>query len=76
MATKPKARAELPRRCAQAVERIVASLGDLSGRTVIEWTRRRRHHWALAVRAGRVVAVELDHRLALGLSRAVSSGQK
>ena len=53
---------------AQAVERIVAALGDLNGRTVIEIgpgggviTR------ALAARASRVVAVELDHELALHL---------
>jgi 16S rRNA (adenine1518-N6/adenine1519-N6)-dimethyltransferase len=53
---------------AQAVERIVAALGDLTGHTVVEIgpgggviTR------ALAARANHVVAVELDHDLALHL---------
>ncbi len=53
---------------AQAVERIANSLGDLSGRTVVEIgpgagaiTR------ALAARASHVVAVELDHDLAAQL---------
>jgi 16S rRNA (adenine1518-N6/adenine1519-N6)-dimethyltransferase len=51
-----------------AVERIVAALGDLSGRTVVEIgpgggviTE------SLAARASRVIAVELDHDLALQL---------
>jgi len=55
-------------RDSQAVERIVAALGDISGRTVIEIgpgegviTR------ALAARAKHVIAVELDHDLAVHL---------
>jgi len=67
MATKPKLGQNFLDD-AQAVERIVASLGDLSGRTVIEiGPGGGVITGALAVRAGRVVAVELDHRLALGL---------
>jgi 16S rRNA (adenine1518-N6/adenine1519-N6)-dimethyltransferase len=53
---------------AQAIQRIVEALGDISGHTVVEIgpgggaiTR------ALASRAGRVVAIELDRELAAGL---------
>ena len=56
---------------AQAADRIVAALGDCSGRTVIEigpgqgaMTR------TLAARAGRVLAIELDRELASGLRAA------
>jgi len=53
---------------AQAVERIVAALGNLSGRTVIEiGPGGGAITGALAARAGNVVAVELDHDLALSL---------
>src|SRR5580704_9498862 len=46
---------------AEAVERIVAALGDLSGRTVVEiGPGRGALTAALAARAGRVVAIELD----------------
>jgi 16S rRNA (adenine1518-N6/adenine1519-N6)-dimethyltransferase len=52
----------------QAVERIVAALGDLSGRTVVEiGPGRGAITGALAARAKHVIAVELDHELALGL---------
>jgi len=57
----------------EAVERIAASLGDLAGRTVVEIgpgggviTD------ALAVRAGHVLAVELDHDLAVWLRARLS----
>jgi 16S rRNA (adenine1518-N6/adenine1519-N6)-dimethyltransferase len=53
---------------AQAVERIVAALGDLSGRTVVEiGPGAGAITGALAARADRVVAVELDHELAVQL---------
>jgi 16S rRNA (adenine1518-N6/adenine1519-N6)-dimethyltransferase len=53
---------------AQAVERIAASLGDLSGRTVVEiGPGAGAITGALAVRAVHVLAVELDHELALHL---------
>jgi len=53
---------------AQAVERIVAALGDLAGRTVVEiGPGRGAMTGALAARAGRVVAIELDRELAAGL---------
>jgi 16S rRNA (adenine1518-N6/adenine1519-N6)-dimethyltransferase len=53
---------------AQAAERIVAALGDLSGRTVIEiGPGGGAITGALAARANRVVAVELDHGLAIHL---------
>lgn len=52
----------------QAVERIVAALGDLAGRTVIEiGPGQGAITGALAARAKHVVAVELDHELALRL---------
>jgi 16S rRNA (adenine1518-N6/adenine1519-N6)-dimethyltransferase len=55
---------------AQAVERIVAGLGDLAGRTVVEiGPGRGALTGALAARAGRVVAIELDRELAAGLRR-------
>lgn len=53
---------------ASAVERVVAALGDLSGRTVVEiGPGGGAITGALAARAGRVLAVELDHDLALQL---------
>jgi 16S rRNA (adenine1518-N6/adenine1519-N6)-dimethyltransferase len=52
----------------QAVERIVAALGDVSGRTVVEiGPGGGAITGALAVRASHVIAVELDHELALRL---------
>jgi 16S rRNA (adenine1518-N6/adenine1519-N6)-dimethyltransferase len=61
---------------AQAVERIVASLGNLSGRTVVEiGPGAGAITGALASRAGHVLAVELDHELALHL-RAQFSAQR
>lgn len=62
---------------AQAVDRIVAALGDCSGRTVVEigpgqgaMTR------ALAARAGRLLAVELDPQLASALASALRSDSR
>jgi 16S rRNA (adenine1518-N6/adenine1519-N6)-dimethyltransferase len=53
---------------ADAIQRIAASFGDLTGRTVIEvGPGQGAITEALAARAGHVVAVELDHDLALGL---------
>ncbi len=53
---------------AEAVERIVAALGDLSGRTVVEiGPGRGALTGTLAARAGRVVAIELDRDFAAGL---------
>ncbi|HEV2484828.1 MAG TPA: 16S rRNA (adenine(1518)-N(6)/adenine(1519)-N(6))-dimethyltransferase RsmA [Terracidiphilus sp.] len=53
---------------AQAVERIVAALGDISGRTVIEiGPGGGAITGTLAARASRVVAVELDRDLAVQL---------
>ena len=53
---------------AQAVERIVAALGDVSGRTVIEiGPGGGAITGTLAARAQHVVAVELDHDLAVQL---------
>lgn len=54
---------------AQAVERIVAALGDVSGRTVVEiGPGQGVITEVLAARAGRVVAVELDSDMAAALS--------
>jgi len=51
-----------------AIERIAASLGDLSGRTAVEiGPGRGAITEALAARAARLFAVELDHELALRL---------
>ena len=51
-----------------AVQRIVAALGNLSGRTVVEiGPGRGAMTGALAARAGRVVAIELDRDFAAGL---------
>ncbi|MGD0938366.1 MAG: 16S rRNA (adenine(1518)-N(6)/adenine(1519)-N(6))-dimethyltransferase RsmA [Terracidiphilus sp.] len=51
-----------------AIERIAASIGDLTGRTVVEvGPGRGAITEALAVRAGHLLAVELDHELAIGL---------
>ncbi len=67
MPTKPKLGQNFLRD-AQAVERIVAGLGDLSGRTVVEiGPGEGAITGALAVRAKHVVAVELDHDLAVRL---------
>ena len=53
---------------AQAVERIAAALGDLTGRTVVEiGPGRGAITGALAARADRVLAIELDRGLAAGL---------
>ena len=53
---------------AQAAQRIVAALGEIAGRTVVEiGPGRGAITGALASRAGRVLAVELDHELAAGL---------
>ena len=53
---------------AQAAERIAASLGDISGRTVVEiGPGAGAITGALAARAAHVLAVELDHELALHL---------
>jgi 16S rRNA (adenine1518-N6/adenine1519-N6)-dimethyltransferase len=53
---------------AAACERIAASLGDLTGRTVVEiGPGRGAITEALSARAGHLLAVELDHELALGL---------
>jgi 16S rRNA (adenine1518-N6/adenine1519-N6)-dimethyltransferase len=52
----------------EAVERIAAALGDLSGRTVVEiGPGAGAITGALAARAGHVLAVELDRALAAGL---------
>jgi 16S rRNA (adenine1518-N6/adenine1519-N6)-dimethyltransferase len=51
---------------ADAIQRIAASLGDLTGRTVVEvGPGRGAITGALAARAAHVLAVELDHELAL-----------
>lgn len=51
-----------------AIQRIAASLGDISGRTVVEiGPGHGAITGALAARAARLVAVELDHELALYL---------
>jgi 16S rRNA (adenine1518-N6/adenine1519-N6)-dimethyltransferase len=51
-----------------AIQRIAASIGDLAGRTVVEiGPGRGAITAALADRAAHVVAIELDHDLALGL---------
>ena len=53
---------------AQAIDRIANSLGDVAGRTVVEiGPGAGAITGALAARAGHVVAVELDHELALHL---------
>jgi 16S rRNA (adenine1518-N6/adenine1519-N6)-dimethyltransferase len=53
---------------AQAAERIVTALGEIAGRTVVEiGPGRGAITGALALRAGRVVAVELDRELAADL---------
>jgi 16S rRNA (adenine1518-N6/adenine1519-N6)-dimethyltransferase len=53
---------------AQAAQRIVAALGDLSGRTVVEiGPGRGAITGMLAARAGHVVAVELDREMAAGI---------
>jgi 16S rRNA (adenine1518-N6/adenine1519-N6)-dimethyltransferase len=52
----------------EAMQRIAASIGDLSGRTVVEiGPGHGAITAALAVRAAHVLAVELDHELALHL---------
>ena len=53
---------------AKAIQHITASIGDLTGRTVVEiGPGRGAITAALAARAARVLAVELDHDLALHL---------
>jgi len=52
----------------QAAQRIVAALGEIAGRTVVEiGPGRGAITESLAARAGRVLAVELDRELAAGL---------
>jgi 16S rRNA (adenine1518-N6/adenine1519-N6)-dimethyltransferase len=52
----------------EAIQRIAASIGDLTGRTVVEiGPGRGAITGALAARAAHVLAVELDHELALHL---------
>lgn len=52
----------------EAIQRIAASIGDLTGRTVVEiGPGRGAITGALAARASRVIAVELDHDLAIHL---------
>ncbi len=58
---------------AQAAERIVASLGDVAGRTVVEiGPGRGAITAALSARAGHVLAVELDRELAAALRARLS----
>lgn len=60
----------------QAIERIVAALGDVGGRTVVEIGPGPGVITAeLAARAGRVVAIELDRELAAGLRGRVPAGR-
>ena len=67
MPTKPKLGQNFLRD-PQAVERIVAALGDLSGRTVVEiGPGGGAITGALVARTKHVIAVELDHDLALSL---------
>ena len=52
----------------EAIQRTATSIGDLTGRTVVEiGPGRGAITGALATRAAHVVAIELDHELALGL---------
>ena len=52
----------------QAAQRIVAALGEVAGRTIVEiGPGKGAITGALAAQAGHVVAVELDHELAAGL---------
>jgi 16S rRNA (adenine1518-N6/adenine1519-N6)-dimethyltransferase len=52
----------------EAIQRIAASIGDLAGHTVVEiGPGRGAITEAIAARAGHVLAVELDHTLALSL---------
>lgn len=61
---------------AEAVERIAGALGDISGRTVIEiGPGGGALTGALAARAGRLVAVELDRDLAAGLRARFAPGK-
>ncbi len=61
---------------AQAAQRIAAALGELAGRTVVEiGPGRGAITGTLAVRAGRVVAIELDRVLALGLREQFEPGR-
>ncbi len=60
----------------QAAQRIVAALGEIAGRTVVEiGPGRGAITGALAARAGRVVAVEFDHELAAGLREGFDSAR-
>jgi 16S rRNA (adenine1518-N6/adenine1519-N6)-dimethyltransferase len=57
----------------QAIRRIIAALGDCSGRTVVEiGPGRGAITQQLAAKAGRVVALEVDQTLASGLSHEFS----
>jgi 16S rRNA (adenine1518-N6/adenine1519-N6)-dimethyltransferase len=61
---------------AQAAPRIVAALGDVTGRTVIEIGPGRGAITKLLVaRAGRVVSIELDRELAAGLRTIFDAGR-
>jgi 16S rRNA (adenine1518-N6/adenine1519-N6)-dimethyltransferase len=61
---------------AEAVERIVAAVGDLAGRTVVEiGPGRGAMTGALAARAGHVLAIEFDRELASGLRGQFNSEQ-
>jgi len=62
-------------RDAQAAQRIVAALGDVSGHTVVEiGPGRGAITGALAARAGQVLAIELDRDLAAGLRERFAGG--
>jgi len=62
-------------RDAQAAQRIVAALGDISGHTVVEiGPGRGAITGALAARAGRVLAIDLDRDLAAGLRERFTGG--
>ncbi|HUH61726.1 MAG TPA: 16S rRNA (adenine(1518)-N(6)/adenine(1519)-N(6))-dimethyltransferase RsmA [Terracidiphilus sp.] len=63
-------------RDAQAAQRIVAALGEVANRTVIEiGPGRGAITGALAARAGRVLAIELDRELAAGLRERFPAGK-
>ena len=60
----------------EAIQRIAASIGDLTGRTVVEiGPGRGAITSALAARAAHVVAVELDRELGCRSARSVSAGR-
>jgi 16S rRNA (adenine1518-N6/adenine1519-N6)-dimethyltransferase len=62
---------------AEAIQRIAASLGDLTGRTVVEiGPGQGAITGALAARAGHLVAIELDRELALRLRAQFPAGDE